>query len=669
MPETLAAPFRRPRLAEAVIWAGVALCVAGFAAARMWQHLPSDRAAESLLLALGAALPAWALRRFAGWPWASALLLVFALVAVAMAGILPTLAVLLLVLAALALGGRIAAGAPPLAGWLAGMALFAALLGWTLPLPIHGRWAYLGALLLVLVSNRRVLLASLKHGSDGWHAALSASPRAAAWAVLALGLASAGSWPPTMQFDDLAYHLGLPWQLMLHGRYALDVSNQAWSLAPWAGDVLHAIPQLVAQAEARGPLNLAWLAAAAVALWRLGTLLGLVPALRWASIALYASLPLTAGLLGSMQTETPAVAVTLGLAVVVLDERLPRRLLLGALLYGLLFALKPMHGIAATPLVLWALWRQRAALPGAGAFALALLAFVAVGGSSYAYAWASTGNPVLPLLNDVFRSPMFPDTGFNDARWQQGFDAALPWSLTFRTSDYLEGWNGALGFVMVALAGAWLLAFADRRARGLATCATLAIALPLLPLQYARYLHPGIALLLPALLLALQRALPRARANWLVAGLCALNLLFQANAYWLLHLGIHKRAFKAAGVDAPLFERYAPERLLVAAIRERAPDSGPVLLLTHPFHAELAGRGRTVEWYAPRLHAAAQLADADGSGAAWAGLFRDEHIAEVILDPETLPQARRKGLERMGATREMAVGNAEWWRIPPEGTQ
>src|SRR5690606_7594456 len=230
---------------------------------------------------------------------------------------------------------------------------------------------------------------------DGWRAAVAASPRAAAWTVLALGLASAGSWPPTMEFGDLAYHLGLPSPPMLHGRYALDVSQQVWSLARWGGDGLPARPQVCAHAESRGPLELTWLAAASLGLWRLGAWLGLVPALRWAAMALYASLPLTASLLGGMQTETPAVAVALALAVVVLDDRLPRRLLSGALLYGLLFALKPMHGIAATPLVLWALWRQRGALPGIGAFALAVAAFVAVGGSSYAYAWATTGNPVL----------------------------------------------------------------------------------------------------------------------------------------------------------------------------------------------------------------------------------------------------------------------------------
>ena len=545
MPETLAVPFQRRTLAEAIAWAGVLLCVAGFVATRMWQHIPTGRVGDSLLLAGLVALPAWALRRFAGWSWASALALVLALVAVVMAGVLPTLAVLLLALGALALGGWITGSQRPLAAWLAGMALLAALVGWTLPLPVHHRPVYLLLLLSLVVLQRRTLLAQCTQLRDGWRAAVASAPRAAGWSVLVLGLASAGSWPPTMQFDDLAYHLGLPWQLMLHGRYALDVSHQAWALAPWAGDALHAIPQVLARAEARGPLNLLWLVAAAGGLWRLGSLLGLTPTLRWATLALYASLPLTTALLGGMQTETPAVAVSIALAVLVLDASIPRRLLLGALLVGLLFALKPMHGIAATPLVLWALWRERHALPGPGAIALALLAFLAAGGSSYAYAWVATGNPVLPLLNDVFRSPAFPTAGFNDLRWQQGLDAALPWSLTFDTASYLEAWDGALGFVLVALSGAWLLALIEGRTRGLAMCATLAIALPLLPLQYARYLHPGIALLLPALLLALQRAMPRKRAAWLVAGLCAVTLLFQANGYWLLHLGIGPGAWVA----------------------------------------------------------------------------------------------------------------------------
>jgi hypothetical protein len=115
-----------------------------------------------------------------------------------------------------------------------------------------------------------------------------------------------------------------------------------------------------------------------------------------------------------------------------------------------------------------------------------------------------------------------------------------------------------------------------------------------------------------------------------------------------------------------LFERYAPERALAAAIRAEAPASGPVLLLSEPYQAEFAGRGRDIAWYAPRLEAAAAAADRDASGAAWAALLRREHIAEVILVPAALPPPRAAGLARVGAHRRLAAGDAEWWRIPPD---
>jgi hypothetical protein len=242
--------------------------------------------------------------------------------------------------------------------------------------------------------------------------------------------------------------------------------------------------------------------------------------------------------------------------------------------------------------------------------------------------------------------------------------------MTYHTHAYHEGWDGALGLVLVALAGAWLLALADRRTRGLAACATLAIAIPLAGLQYARYACPGIVLLLPALVAAAQRWTTSKRAvSWLLAAVCVAGVAFQANANWLLHTGAVKRSLLALGRDAPLFERYAPERILAAAIRAQAPASGPVLLLSTSHDAELGTRGRTVEWYAPRLHAAAVAADADATGAAWAALLRHEHIAEVILAPAGLPAARAAGLARLGAQRRQAAGSAEWWHIPQPRTE
>lgn len=653
---------------EALIWAGVSACVIGFIRYRLWEVLPTGRFVESLLLAGLVALLAWPLARWRGWSWANALALVWLLVLVVLTGVLPALAVALLIAAATIIGSLLTGSTRPLLAWLVGMALIAAVIGWTLPLPVHQWWIYLPLMLLAIVLRRHTLREQISLCATGWRQAVQASPRAAAWSVLVLGLASSAAWLPTMQYDDLAYHLGLPWQLMLHGRYALDPTHQVWALAPWAGDVLQAVPQVLARAEARGALNVVWLVASAAGLWQLGGLIGLRPTQRWATLALFASLPLTAGLLTGMQTETAAVAVTVALATLILDDdgKCRRHLLAGAVLFGLLCALKPLHGIAALPLLAWAGWRHRHALPGAMSLFGALLAVLLVAGSSYAYAWIVAGNPVLPLFNGVFHSPWFAPVDFNDARWQQGFDLNVLWRLTFDTEQYLEGWDGGAGFVLVALAGAWLLSFLDRRTRGLAVCASLAILLPLLPLQYARYLHPGMVLLLPALVLTVQRWLPARRGIVLLVCLCMLNLAFQANAQWLLHVGGPKRSLLALGQDAPMFTRYAPERVIAAAIRQRAPDSGTVLVLSKPFHAEFAGRGRSIAWYAPNWHAAALAAETDASGTAWAELLRRKQIAEVILRPELATPAQRAGLQRVGARLQLTVGDAQWWRIPAQ---
>lgn len=658
-------PSSRAFWPEALIWAGAVACVVGLIGHRLWEVLPAARFGESLLLAALVALIAWPLRRWRGWAWADALALVWLLALIALTDVLPALAVIAVVVAAAGLGSWLTGTTRPVPATLVGLAIFSAVVGWSLPLPVHWWWIYAPVLGLVIALRRHALREQASTAFAAWRQAVDAAPQAAGWTVLLLGLASAGAWLPTMQHDDLAYHLGLPWQLMLHSRYALDPTHQIWALAPWAGDVLQAIPQVLARAEARSALNAVWLVATAAGLWQIGVALDLRPAMRWATIAVFASLPLVAALLGGMQTETPATAVTVALAALILDDRTDgrRALFIGALLFGLLCALKPMHGVAALPLLAWAAMRWRDRIGWRGLLpALAIALFVAA--SSYTYAWAITGNPVLPLFNSVFRSPYFAISNFSDSRWNMGLDTDLLWNLTFDTSRYLEGWNGGIGFILVALAGAWLLAIADARTRGLALCATLAVMLPLLPMQYARYLHPGMVLLVPVLVSIVDRTMPARRATWLIVGLCGLNLAFQANAQWFLHTAGVKRSLSSLGRDATLFARYAPERVLVAAIRERAPDSGLVMDLTLPTHAELAGRGRTVTSYDPKLEIARIAADADPSGAAWSALLQRERIAEVILRPAGLSSAQRAGLQRIGARRELVVGEAQWWRIP-----
>ncbi len=447
----------------------------------------------------------------------------------------------------------------------------------------------------------------------------------------------------------------------------MDPSLQVWALAPWGGDVLHGVAQVLAGTEARGALNAFWLCIAACGVFALAALLGGDTTRRWWTVALLGSLPLSMTLTGGMQTELPAMALLPALAWLVLRDgsnNTVRSLLAGALLFGALCGLKTMHGALALPVLAWAAWRHRAHLPWRWLPLAAGLAFAA-GGSSYAYAWAIAGNPVLPLLNGMFRSPYFATTDFNDGRWQGGLDADVLWDISFDTERYFESFDGGFGFVLIALAGAWLLALRDVRTRGLAVVAGIGLLLPLLPLQYARYLQPALVLALPALVVAVPRLRGATAAFWT---LCVLNLAFAANANWMLRTGALKRAIGAGGADTALLERYLPERVLAARLRDTEDADGIVLVMPGSglALAELGQRGRNMLWYSPRWEAEAARADTDASGATWARLLRDNRIAHVVLKPARLSSAQRAGLQRSGAALAGSVGDAQWWRIPDD---
>lgn len=659
-----------------MLWAGVPLCALGLATTGIASQWRGGRFAELIalvLLSLGAAA---LLQRLLRWRLASGLAATWLLALVVFAGVLPSLATALLALAALALGSIVSRDTPAALRVAAGLALCAGVLGWLLPLPIHYRATYIAACLMLVGWRWRALSNECVHVVANWRRAVDAAPRSAAFAVLVLGLASTGSWLPTMQADDVVYHLRLPWQLVEAHRYPLDASQHIWALAPWASDVLQAIPHVISGQEARGPLNLLWIIVTAVGIWRIATALQGTPRAAWLAVALYGSLPLTAALAGSMQTETPSTALLVWLAWLILDgstvdgsfvdRNTPRRFVLGALLAGGLLGLKLASALLAFLLLPWALWRHRR-MPSLAAMAASLAIVVLAGGSSYVYAGYVTHNPFLPLFNAWFRSPYFDPVNFDDARWHAGFDALLPWNLTFHTERYLEAFAGAGGFVLIALAGAWLLALARRNTATMAVAVTILIAALLLPLQYLRYVFPALVLLLPLLAVTALRIDIR-RAAWLIAGVCVFNLAFQANSFWLLRVGALKQTVLAAGRDTPLLRAYVPERNLIASIR--ATEHRDVLALdaNRPYVAELGTKGRSVSYYDRPMQRAAAVADADADGFEWAALYAREGISDVLLRPAMLTPAQRAGLERVGAVRQHGEGDLEWWRIPTEAS-
>jgi hypothetical protein len=649
-----------------LLWAGVPLLAIGFITERSWQSLPLPRVLETLVLATLALLVAALLRQFLRTSLASALLCVFTAALTCFVGVLPVLALSLLAGAGWSLGSAIAGnfGKKSMVT-ITGVGAIAGALGWLLPFPVHYRFVYFSLLSILFAARARYCRAALRDGLAAWRAAVDESPAIAAFAALVVGLASTGCWLPTVQFDDLAYHLGLPSQLAALGYYRMDVHSQIWALAPWSGDIVQAVAQLLAGEEARGAVDAFWLFAAGMLTWQLAAALEAPTYARWLAVALFASLPLTTALVGGMQAELPATAATLALALNVTTSRKEGRLrqvFLFAMLAGFLLGLKTGFVAIIIPLGAWLAWRWRGQSSWKMLIAGCALTF-AVCGSSYIYAAMLTGNPVFPLLNGFFHSSLFDGTNFADPRWTAPVGLDILWQLTFQTQAYLEGWDGAAGFSLLGLSGAMIVALALRGLRSLALAALIALVAAITAVPYFRYVYPALMLLTPVAVAAVARIASRRHAAVLLICLGVLNLAYQSCSYWTLHIGGVKRRLSHWNNELAL-ERLAPERILIQTVRGQ--DAAANVLFCspgEPFAAELAGHGFVTAWYDPDLRRARELADADPSGDGWRNMFAHTDAHYAIVSDATPSAGLLAALA--DAQQIQRIGEVQLWKLSP----
>jgi len=554
------------------------------------------------------------------------------LLAVGHGGLGGLLASVLVLLSGLA-AGTLLARSETTDPWLlaiAGLGLVAAVLGWLLPFPLHFQVPWLLALSVLCWRQRQPLAAALSSLATSLRGEYERSPRMAWVAAVLLVLASLPAWPPIRMSDDLSYHLVTGWSLLEFGHARLDVGNQVWSLAPWATDALHGLVMVLARAEVTGPLNVFWLFAATWLSRCVGLQLGLAPRMAWLSALLYASLPISIALTGSMQAEaaTPAMFAALVLLVLRSQAPDPATLRLLAVIAGLMMATKASNALLLLPFLAWLPLRYRGLPPLRMLWWPALLGLFA-GGSSYAYAWALTGNPLLPLFNGVFQSPWFAPDNFVDGQWKGSLGLDLPWRLVFFTGEYYEARAGAAGLALLVLVGGVLTGLADRRLRPVIAVCLFALLMVFWQMAYLRYVHPLMPVLVPALVAALSTATVSRWREGLVAALVVAQLALSPTANWMMFAGA-EQIYLRKGSEAML-SRFAPERLLAQRFREIAQD-GDILLFVSPTHSalgELPGRATQSSWHSPRL-GLLRPRDA-GDGDAWSGFMLAAGASHAVV--------------------------------------
>ncbi|MDO1527636.1 hypothetical protein QMK61_02220 [Fulvimonas sp. R45] len=664
----------RPRVAGWILfWAGFALVGTGFVVESMWTGMPWGPLATLAKVALVAWILTYGLRRLFRCHVATAAAGVWLAALAYYGGLAPMLAVLLVAAAAMALGSLIVPkaweGRAPLSV-LAGLALISGIIGWLLPYQVHGHAVYLLALLLICVVRWRAMADILRPLPRAWSDVVGGAPRMALLAVMVVGVVSTCAWVPTIHYDDLAYHLGLPYQLDTLGYYRMDVGSRLWAVSAWAGDIVQGMAFVTAGADARGAVDALWLVLAVAGMWKLCEVLELNPGMRWLAVAIYASMPLTAGTLTGMQTEGPTAAVAVGAALLIAQTSVPdrRRLLTTALLFGLLLGLKVSNLMTIGPLGLWMLLRWWRDLPWRFAPVAAVCA-LAIAGSSYFYAYILTGNPTLPIFNGYFHSTYYAFANFHDDRWDTGLPWNILWKLVFDASDYAEASSGVAGFTLLALLGSLLVAITNRRARPLALVAALAFALPLTQIQYLRYAHPAMVLLVPAML----RGVPAGAGEWRYprAAMVALvllvlgNLAFVPNGDWQLRQGVLRQLTDKGATS--VIDTYAPTRHLAEIIRRHYGDQARTLLVgdDYPFAAELAGNAFVVNWYDQQLAVQVDKARVDASGKTWLALFERTGVNLLILRDTDLTPALDAAIRQDRGVRVYKDGAFELWKLNP----
>lgn len=666
-----------PEGARAVRFAllvGFVLLAYGLLSNSMLQQMGVARLRDGAWFALATLVGGWLLARASSARLVPAWIVILGALHVLMVGIAPALATLLVALAAIALGSRLVPGGVASRLWVClvvGLGLLTAICGWLLPYGVHRMPVYVLACLLLIGWRWAAVLELLREQRAAWRAARGQAAWERPVAIGVIAYCATSAWLPTAQFDDLVYHLGLPWQLATLGHYRFDVQSQVWSVAPWAADVAQALVQVIARSEGRGALNSLWLLACLHLLWGIGAGLGLAPRWRWLALALFASQPMAHGLLQSMQTELPMATVVLAAALLVLDSvdapSARSRLRAFAVLAGFALALKLSAVPFVTVLGAWYLLRARGV--AARALPVAALLFFVVGGSSYVYAAVLTGDPLLPLFNDIFRSPYFPIERFFDSRYGGLLSWRAPYDLVIHGGRFFEGGDGVVGFQWLALLPVLLLGCAFRASRGLVAVALICAVVLFTQMQYSRYLFPALALASMALLAVPALAGAGLGARLAVAVLAVLNVAALNSAIWNVRRSGVDLAWRSGfEIERAYLREMVPERLLIRHVRERYGDTASVLFLeaAAPYAAELAGHGLGDTWYDPSSYSRAFHAQQDESGAAYRELFDTLGATHVIVHPDQLSPALRAALAQ-AARLELNIGNADLYRIEREG--
>ncbi|SFP89877.1 hypothetical protein SAMN05443579_11793 [Variovorax sp. PDC80] len=542
----------------------------------------------------------------------------------------------------------------PVGCFLVGAAVGGTIVGLWAWLPLNYPGVYALGLAVPLTIGRRSALemlgalrraAAMHAGSGGFVQLLIAGTVLAHFALALM---------PEIGHDALATHLFIPTQLLERRAWGFDIGTYAWALLPMLGDWMFAIGHMLAGERGARLINLCFILASAfvvrdMALWAGAS----VRCARWSSL-LFLCTPLALLETSSLYIESVwtafAAAGVLALLRVVGRERdgaLAAGVLLGAALAAKAITLTLLPALLLLFLAGFRGWGHRKALRpvalGVGAMAL-------IGGLPYAVAWARTGNPMFPYLNQVFKSPLWSTLPFEDPRWTKGLHWNALQDITFNSVKFLEAQPGASGFQWLILLVPCLLLLAwQRRWRALALVLVglSSIVLTFHSIAYLRYVFPAFVCLAAAFGVAMTAGVGPAMAvpmrwafGFAAVAVIGLNLVFIRSATYYGDIAL-KPLLSEEGRDSYLAE-WLPIRNAVELANRLNVHRSPVAFFSDLLAAGLNSDALHVSWYNRGFEADVVAADTvDKLGQ----VLARRSVDYLILDAHWKTRAQRDRVE------------------------
>jgi hypothetical protein len=510
----------------------------------------------------------------------------------------------------------------PVLSTLIGISVYIFLMPFVARLPVNYPWVYAAALALPLLANwrgvRDRLPALLKLPAS---AELRGWADRAAFAVLVWVVAA--HWfavlKPEASADALSIHLAVPANIAAHHAMTFEPSRFVWAVMPMGADFSYSIVYLLGGECAARLLNFAILLMLAGLLYA-AICRSVPPAAAYLLLALFLTTPMVQLVTGSLFVENLLAALLLGMMTAIWrfgETGETRFLYLASALGGTAMATKAGAAVYLAFALVCAIFEIRRHWNRTGAScALAALLLLATAAPPYVIAWAKTGNPLFPFLNERFHSGLLePKADILDQRFRKPLTWNTPYDLTFHSSRHWEGQDGSFGFQYLGLAPLALLALLAAPRRKAITAAVVSLGGAILMLRVepnARYLYPALPLLtipLAALLgsMSHQRMLYRALLAFVIAS-TALNAYFlPASSYY------HKDFFAPHPFSQSEKQRYMSDTTPIRAVIDwfnRAHPGAAVLLTSDSYIAGLSGEVYENHWH--QFTTRNQLRRADG---------------------------------------------------------